>query len=148
IVADPKRPDQRVEPGLSCMSCHVRGLIPKADQVRAHVEKNAKAFGKADRERIQALYPPKAKVQALMDEDVDRYIRALSKAGVAAQAARSPDPAGDDAGQPGRLPQEGEEPVSAVTLRYEATLDARTAAAEAGLTPAEFAKRLAKAPAL
>ena len=46
------------------MSCHVRGLIPKADQVRAHVDKNAKAFAKADRERIQALYAPKAKMQA------------------------------------------------------------------------------------
>ena len=40
IVSDPKRPDQRVETGLSCMSCHARGLIPRADQVRAHVERN------------------------------------------------------------------------------------------------------------
>ena len=41
IVSDPKRPDRLVENGLSCMSCHVRGLLPKDDQVRAHVLKNA-----------------------------------------------------------------------------------------------------------
>ena len=42
-----------------------------------------------------------------------------------------------------------DEPVSAVTLRpTRRTLDARTAAAELGLTPSEFAKRLAEAPTL
>src|SRR5207302_11016658 len=44
IVSDPLRPDKQVEAGLSCMTCHGRGLIPKDDQVRAHVEKNAAAF--------------------------------------------------------------------------------------------------------
>src|SRR5206468_7518408 len=41
IVSDPRRSDQRVETGISCMACHARGLLPKADQLRAHVEKSA-----------------------------------------------------------------------------------------------------------
>src|SRR5262249_15348952 len=44
IVSDPKRPDRAVEAGLSCMSCHVRGINFKDDQVREHVAKNPKAF--------------------------------------------------------------------------------------------------------
>src|SRR5204862_5662783 len=38
IVADPRRPDQRVETGISCLSCHARGLLFQADQIRGHVE--------------------------------------------------------------------------------------------------------------
>src|SRR5262249_32944258 len=37
IVSDPKRPDRAVEAGISCMNCHARGIIPKDDQIRAHV---------------------------------------------------------------------------------------------------------------
>src|SRR5262249_36784614 len=44
IVSDPKRPDRAVENGLSCMSCHSRGIIEKSDQVRGHVVKNSDAF--------------------------------------------------------------------------------------------------------
>jgi mono/diheme cytochrome c family protein len=127
IVSDPKRPDQRVETGVSCMTCHARGLIPKADQVRAHVEKNQASFTRADLETIKALYPPRARMQALLDEDNQRYLKALARLGVAPE-----DP----------------EPVSTVTQRYEATLDLRAAAAELGLTADDLAGRLKKAPAL
>jgi WD40 repeat protein len=121
IVSDPKRPDQRVETGISCMSCHARGLIPKADQVREHVLKNLLAFTKADVESVKALYPPRSRVQALFSEDNDRYLKALARLSIA---------------------PEKPEPVSTVTLRYEATLDLAMAAAEAGLKTEEFAKRL------
>src|SRR5262249_57857564 len=33
IVSDPKRPDRAVETGVSCMSCHLTRINPKADQV-------------------------------------------------------------------------------------------------------------------
>jgi len=125
IVSDPKRPDRQVENGLSCMSCHVRGLIPKADQVRSHVENNS--FLRADAERIKALYPPDAKFRARLDEDMARFQKALKELGV---------------------PAEEPEPIAAVTLRYEATLDLAAAAAEAGLPATEFAKRLRAVPAL
>jgi WD40 repeat protein/mono/diheme cytochrome c family protein len=121
IVSDPKRPDRRVETGLSCMSCHVRGLIPKNDQVRAHVLKNAKAFLKEDVEAVKALYRPEAEFRKLLDGDVERFVKALAKAGV---------------------PSEGAEPITTVTLRYEATLDLAAASSEAGMSPQEFGKRL------
>ena len=112
IVADPRRPDQRVETGISCMSCHARGLLFKADQLRGHVEKNAQVFGKQVVDAIRATHPRKAKFQAQIEEDNVRYLKALEKFGV-----RDPD----------------QEPINLVTLRFEATLDGRSAAAELGL---------------
>src|SRR5581483_5223157 len=38
IVSDPKQGDRQVANGISCMSCHARGMIDKADQVREHVK--------------------------------------------------------------------------------------------------------------
>ncbi len=127
IVSDPKRPDKLVENGLSCISCHVSGLLPKDDQVRAHVLKNARAFAKADRESVLALYPPAARMRTLLEEDNERFSRALKQAGVTP-------------GEP--------EPVTAVALRYESTVDLPTAAAEAGLTQDEFAARLRRSDEL
>src|SRR5205823_1082367 len=57
IVSDPKRPDRAVENGLSCMGCHARGTIDKADQLRDHVTRNMQSFNRADAELVQALYP-------------------------------------------------------------------------------------------
>ncbi len=127
IVSDPKRPDKLVETGLSCMSCHVVGLLPKDDQVRAHVLKNGSAFAKSDRESALALYPAAARMKALLEEDNERFARALKQAGV-------------PAGEP--------EPISAAVLHYEATVDLAAAAAEAGLTPDEFAARLRRSDEL
>jgi len=112
IVADPRRPDQRVETGISCMSCHARGLLPKADQLRAHVEKNANVFGKAIVDAVRATHPRKAQFQAQVEEDSVRYQKALEKFGM-----RDPD----------------QEPVNLVTQRFEGTLDGPTAAAELGI---------------
>ena len=118
IVADPRRPDSRVETGISCMSCHARGLLFKADQLRGHVEKNgAGVFGKPIVDAIRATHPRKARFQAQIDEDNVRYLKALEKFGV-----RDPD----------------QEPINLVTLRFEATLDGRTAAAELGLSLEEL----------
>jgi WD40 repeat protein len=127
IVSDPQRPDRAVEAGLSCMSCHARGIIPKADQVRAHLANNPQAFSRADADTIKALYPPEDTMKALMEEDSARVLKALAKAGVAADR---PDP------------------VMATTLRYEAVLDLPAAAAEVGLRPEDFARRLKQSAAL
>jgi WD40 repeat protein/mono/diheme cytochrome c family protein len=121
IVSDPKRPDKAVEPGVSCMACHYRGINPKDDQIREHVEKNARAFRRADRESVEALYVPREKMRALMDEDAERFRRALEKTGNKVTAA---------------------EPVLAMTLRYEADVDLPTLAAEAGLRPDDLRPRL------
>jgi len=121
IVSDPRRPDRSVEAGVSCMSCHVTGILPKADQVRDHVEKNAKAFSRLEVEQIKALYPPKEKTLAAMEDDMKNYAAAVAKTG--AKVART-------------------EAVSTITLKYEADLDLIAASAEVGLTPAEFRARI------
>jgi mono/diheme cytochrome c family protein len=127
IVSDPKRPDRQVETGISCMSCHVRGINPKDDQVREHVARNAKAFTKADAETIRALYVPAARMRALMDDDAERYRKAVEKCG-------------------GRVNVTA--PIATLTLRYEADVDLPTAAAEVGLPAEEFRERLARAETL
>jgi WD40 repeat protein len=109
------------------MSCHSRGIIPKADQVRAHVLKNAQSFTAADVQTIKALYPPEAQTRALMEEDIKCFCRSLEKLGIA------PD---------------GNEPIAAVTLRYEGTLDLALAAADLGLPVDDFSTRLKKVPTL
>jgi WD40 repeat protein len=120
IVSDPKRPDRAVENGISCMTCHTQGIIPKTDQIRPYVEKNPQAFSKADAELILALYPPEARARGLMEEDADRYHKALEKTGGRVNAT---------------------EPVSTTAIAYEAELDLRTAAAELGV-PAESLRLL------
>jgi hypothetical protein len=122
IVSDPKRPDRAVEPGVSCMACHFRGINPKDDQIRDHVIKNAKVFSKADREVILAQYIAKDKMRAVMDEDAGHFKQALEKTGNHVTVA---------------------EPVMTMTLRYEADVDLPTLAAEAGLRPEELQPRLA-----
>lgn len=125
IVADPRRPDSRVETGISCMSCHARGLIFKADQLRGHVEKNAPAFGKAILDTIRATHPRPARFKAQIEEDNTRYARAMEKFGLR------------DADQ---------EPINLVTQRFEATLDGASAAAELGLKMDELAAIFKKNP--
>lgn len=127
IVSDPRRPDRAVENGLSCMSCHARGLIEKADQVRAHVLKNADAFSRQDVEAIAALYPPREKMAALIRKDARRFQDAV------AQTA---------------APLSATEPVAALALRFEAELDLPLAAAEAGVTADDFLKALERYAAL
>src|SRR5262249_9967163 len=127
IVSDPKRPDRQVETGISCMSCHVRGINVKDDQIRDHVGRNAKAFRKADAETIRALYVPAAKMRSLMEDDADRYRKAVEKCG-------------------GRVNVTA--PIATLTVRYEADLDLPTAAAEVGVTPEELRQRLAEGEGL
>jgi hypothetical protein len=121
IVSDPNRPDRFVQSGVSCMNCHSRGILPKADQIRTHVEKNPSAFATSDLDTVKALYPRAAKLQTLVEGDTARYQKALAQTGVAVD---KPDP------------------ISLLTLRYEGTVDLNLAAAETDLEPIEFARRL------
>lgn len=123
IVSDPKRPDRAVENGISCISCHYRGINPKDDQVREFVQKNPKAFSRADAEVIQALYVPQTKMRALMDQDAERFRKAVEQTGNRITAF---------------------EPITTMTLRYEADVDLATAAAEAGSKPDEFLDRVVR----
>lgn len=127
IVSDPKRPDRSVEAGVSCMGCHTSGILPKADQVRDHLEKNPAAFGKTDAELIRALYPPKERSLALMADDAKHYAEAVTKTG--AKVSKY-------------------EAVSTITLKYEADLDLPMAAAEVGLGAEEFRLKITESETL
>jgi len=121
IVSDPKRPDRAVEAGVSCIGCHITGILPKADQVRDHVDKNAKAFGRTEASIIKAIYPGKDATTKLMEDDAKKYTEAVAKTG--AKVSRF-------------------ETVSTIALKYEADLDFTAAVAEAGVTPEEFRKKI------
>jgi WD40 repeat protein len=127
IVSDPKRPDKAVELGVSCMGCHVPGIHPKADQMHEHLTQNPKAIAKADADVALALYPPKDKSLAQMEEDAKRFQAALALTGT---------------------PMTRNEPILAMTLRYEGDIDGASAAAEAGLPWDEFQKRVGETEAL
>jgi hypothetical protein len=127
IVSDPRRPDKIVENGLSCIGCHAQGIIPKDDQVRAHVRKNRRAFTAGQRDSILALYAPADRLRALVKEDNERFTKALSRLGL-----RAAEP----------------EPVSSVVQRYEDVLDLERAASEVGLTAKELAALLKRSTEL
>ena len=122
IVTDPKRPDRLVENGLSCMGCHIGGILPKADRVRAHVLAS-KAFTAEQRDDILTLYAPAARLEKLVREDNKRFAAALRKLGV-------------PAGEP--------EPISVAVLRYEQTVGGARAAEELGVSPARLAELIAR----
>jgi tetratricopeptide (TPR) repeat protein len=109
------------------MTCHARGMIDKADQVRAHAEKNAAAFGAERLKAVRALYPPEADFRALLKEDAERFRKAAEATGA----------------------KVGEtEPVAALAERFEAELDLSRAAAEMGLAPAALLRGLDASPDL
>jgi formylglycine-generating enzyme required for sulfatase activity len=117
LVKDPKSKDGAVTNGISCMSCHARGIIDKPDQIRDHVAKNSGAFAKGEPELIQAIYPERHKFAALVQQDAERFALAVRATGAS----------------PG-----GTDPVVELASRYEYDLDAELAAAEIGLPRQAF----------
>ena len=121
IVSDPKRPDKLVTNGVSCMSCHYTGVIPKTDEVGPAVRANPKAYENAD--DILALYREPQELADVLEEDARRFAGAMQKLGVTS------------------LSRSGEA-ISAMAQRFEQELDLKLAACEFGLTTDEFLKRL------
>jgi mono/diheme cytochrome c family protein len=127
IVSDSRRPDRAVENGVSCMTCHARGLIPKADQVRTSVERNPNAFSATEADAIRALYPTESALKALFAKDNERFREAVERTGCKLTAT---------------------EPVAALVGQYEKELDLTLAAAELGLRPGELSARLTESVVL
>ncbi len=126
IVRDNKQSDGAVVNGISCMSCHNRGLIEKADQVRDVVART-KAFDKELVETVMVLYPPKDQLEELFKADLERFARAVKQTGAALSRT---------------------EPVFALATQFEEELNLRLAAAEAGLPVQDFENLLERAPKL
>jgi hypothetical protein len=121
IVSDPARPDRRVVNGLSCMSCHVQGIIFKDDQIRAKVEANPAEFSAAERDAILALYPERDVMTARQQQDRNRFQAAVKEAGLSDSIT---------------------EPTVVLAHAYEQNMDLKLSAAELGLTPDELTPAL------
>jgi tRNA A-37 threonylcarbamoyl transferase component Bud32 len=122
IVKDRRQRDgAAVINGISCMSCHSRGLIPNPpDQIRNHVAQSG-AFARGEVETVRDLYPPAADLGGLLAGDNERFAAAVKATGA---------------------PLAATDPIVALASRYEWDLDADLAAAEAGLPRGELLRRL------
>ena len=132
IVQDDKRPDRQVINGLSCMSCHARGIIVKQDQIRPTVIANKLAYeqafnGNEGVEHILELYPGQEQLDRLFKQDRDRFDAAVKATG-------------------GRVTDS--EPIVTLALRFEEEINLARAAAESGLPANEFARRVKATPDL
>ena len=91
LVSHPDASDPTVRTGLSCIGCHTEGMKPFEDQVRAVIKKNANPPSRGavkknvnspvDNTRALRLYVAGSVMDALLDEDIERYRQALETIG-------------------------------------------------------------------
>ena len=127
------RNDPQVINGVSCMSCHDQGMIPKVDQVRPYLEKNKNVFDESTRDTILALYKPKEEFSEFLRKDGERFRSAAHEAGVPLL-------------ENGKL--KGPQPIREFAFFFEGEIGPAQAAAELGLKEEDFLKLLADNPAL
>jgi mono/diheme cytochrome c family protein len=120
IVTDPGQSDGAVHAAVSCMRCHRQGILKKKDQIRNHVEQNARAFSVSIVQRVKLLYPPAAHMDQIYDEERKTFVEAAVKTGAKTN---------------GRGELIGSDPISTVATLFEADVDLDQAAAEFGTTP-------------
>lgn len=129
IVQDNKRPDRKVVNGLSCMSCHSRGIIRKLDQIRPNVNANPSGYediyGEEGLEHLKLIYPKQDVLDSWYDKDRDSFADAIAKTG-------------------GKVSDT--EPIMTLALLFEQELDLARAAAESGLPIEQFSTRISRNP--
>ncbi|RKU34241.1 hypothetical protein C6496_20495, partial [Candidatus Poribacteria bacterium] len=119
IVSNPAASDPTVRNGLSCFGCHTEGMKTFEDEVRSVIESNTTpAYDKAQALR---LYVQQSEMDALLQEDTDRYRVALEATG----------------GEFG-----GIEPISRFHEVFQGTVDAAYAAAVVGLETEAFLEKI------
>ncbi len=119
IVSNPAASDPTVRNGLSCFGCHTEGMKTFEDEVRPVIESNATpAYDKAQALR---LYVAQSDMDALLQEDTDRYKAALEATGGAF---------------------DGIEPISRFHEVFQGPVDAAYAAAVVGLEAEAFLKKI------
>ena len=79
IVSNPAASDPTVRNGLSCFGCHTEGMKTFEDEVRSVIESNATPA--YDKEQALRLYVEQSEMDALLQEDTDRYRGALEATG-------------------------------------------------------------------
>ena len=119
IVSNPAASDPTVRNGLSCFGCHTEGMKMFEDEVRSVIESNATpAYDKAQALR---LYVEQSEMDALVQQDIEKYKEALEATGGAF---------------------DGIEPISRFHEVFQGTVDAVYAAAVVGLEPEAFLQKI------
>ncbi len=118
--------DPVVHNGLTCMSCHTQGMRRFTDALRPTLL-SAGAAADYDRNAALALYREPAQMNAFLNADTVRFVKAARETGAVASA---------------------EEPLVALQRRYASSLNLNQAAAELGLTRRELLARISLAPDL
>lgn len=129
IVLDDSQRDRTVTNAISCFGCHNQGIRKATDEVRKHVLSD-RTFPRDVREKVAALYPPVEEMSRLLDEDYNRFIGAMRRAGL--------DPELDSQ-------KAGVESINHLSKQYEKAVDLRLAAAEYGIPQEQLADGLSAA---
>ena len=119
IVSNPAASDPTVRNGLSCMGCHTEGMKTFEDEVRSVIESSTNPT--YDKAQALRLYVEKSEMDALIQEDMDRYEGALEDTGGAF----------DDI-----------EPISRFHEAFQGEVDAVHAAAVVGLETEAFLAKI------
>ncbi|HFC04485.1 MAG TPA: hypothetical protein ENJ55_02155, partial [Rhizobiales bacterium] len=132
IVRDKLRPlEPDIINGVSCMGCHMNGMILTQDQVRDRISRQ-RSLAPKFRRIVERLHPTWPKMQKLMYKDMQRFLIALDNAGVIKGFRRT-----EDGGfKVSRVVDV--EAVRALSDRYDETLSMLQGAAELGLTLSQF----------
>lgn len=122
IVHDDNARNKLVANGISCMSCHIRGMKDDGKDEIREVYKTNKNNPLSVRELrdLNALYVERAAMDDWINKDRDRFLTALKAIGVDTTSTI--------------------EPVRALSKRFEDELGLKLAAAELGLTEDQFLK--------
>lgn len=114
--------------GISCMACHTYGMKRFNDTIREGLGVSGDALLKVDR-----LFPTKERMDKLLDQDEERFLRAA-----AAATATFLNPADPESITPAKL-KNYKEPVGLIARMYQKDLSLEEAAFELGFqNPAEL----------
>ena len=117
LVANYDNPDNPVVVnGISCIGCHDRGYISVTDELRDHFSQPGAPLGGLNLNALKDLFVENAELSAFVAQDRERFESAASALGVSTS----------------------DEPVTRVVFDYEDEVTPSRAAAELGLSEAEF----------
>lgn len=128
IVHDDTMTGGAIINGVSCISCHDRGMKPEnhrqlvgLDRIRSATSDNFRRFDEDARVQIKELYPEGKVIANLMKSDRQRFSKAMENAGI---------------------PETSDEPVRALFNRFIADLNVASVAAELGMEQDELEQQL------
>ena len=122
IVTDPKQPDKIVRAGISCMSCHDRGLKFKKDEILEHVTGIGSTFDQEIQDLVTEHHPPNEEMEDLIEQGNQIFASAIAKLWDG--------------------PTDEGEPIIEFFANFEGNIDLTRAAAEFGITPDDLSRNI------